>query len=58
MQEVARGKLEARRRQMALKRSAKDELANDEKLREAEEAKLADVTHASGKWQTTTIIYM
>ena len=44
MQQVARNKLEARRRQMALKRNAQQEVANDEKLREAEVARRTDVT--------------
>ena len=44
MQQVARNKLEARRRQMALKRNAQQEVTNDEKLREAEVARRAGVT--------------
>lgn len=48
MQQVARSKLEARRRQVALKRNAQQEVVNDEKLREAGEAQLADVPSTSG----------
>ena len=58
MQQVARSKLEARRRQMALKRNAQQEVANDEKLREAEVARRNDVTDDTTGLQLIKYLYL